>query len=562
MKQASLIVGAGGINAAGRTSGHQGYKRLIFSHLSADDANAVVQDLAIRMGLEVAWRENPVAVQPQVLAGTLVRDISNELSWITQHRVRTAALMPRGFEPGKHYPSHHHPKTIRMTVYAMADALASLGLPWEAICQHISPDEISVYAGSSIGQVDAASMTALVQQSMAGKRVNTKLLPLSFPEMPADFINSYILHSLGTTGANLGACASFLYNLQKGVQDIQAGRSKMAIIGGAEAPVEIPVLAGFAAMNALTTIDQLPLGMDGLPDHSRACRPFGESTGFVLGESAQILILMADRLALDLGANILGMVAEVFVQADGAKKSITEPGIGNYITMLKAGALAQSCLVESGRRDLYVHAHGTGTPLNCTTEAKILQTVAAMLGNDVRLAVTSIKPYVGHSLGTAAGDQIAATLGAWQYGWVPGITTIDQVAECAAVPALDLLTAAREIGAAEVVIINTKGFGGNNASAVLLSPEETLAKLEARYGSRDLTAYQHRRENVLRHLREADAKACRGQESVRYVSHSGPADHERIQVVDGWIHIEGYPQPMVLPDGAALQTYFQSNHCR
>ncbi|WP_253306269.1 hypothetical protein [unidentified bacterial endosymbiont] len=187
------------------------------------------------------------------------------------------------------------------------------------------------------------------------------------------------------------------------------------------------------------------------------------------------------------------MVADVFVQADGSKKSITEPGIGNYVTMLKAGALAWSLLGESGARSLYVHAHGTGTPLNCSTEAKILQTVAAMLGNDVRLAVTSIKPYVGHSLGTAAGDQIAATLGAWQYGWVPGITTIDRVADCAAVPALDVLTEAREIGAAEAVIINAKGFGGNTASAVLLSPEETLAKLEARYGSSDLTTYQHRR---------------------------------------------------------------------
>lgn len=557
MKQAPLIVGAGGINAAGRTSGHQGYKRLIFPHLAADDANAVIQDLAIRMGLEFAWRENPVAVQSQVLAGTLARDISTERPWTALRRVRTAALMPRGFDPGKLYHSHNHPTNIRMTVYAMADALASLGLPWEQICKHVSSDEISVYAGSSIGQVDAASMITLVQQAMAGKRVNAKLLPLSFPEMPADFINSYILHSIGTTGANLGACASFLYNLQKGVQDIQAGRSKVAVIGGAEAPVELPVLEGFAAMNALTTIDKLPLGVDGCPDHRRACRPFGESTGFVLGESAQVLILMADRLALDLGANILGMVADVFIQADGAKKSITEPGIGNYLTMLKAGALAWSLLGGRGARSLYVHAHGTGTPLNCVTEAKILQTVAAMLGNDVRLAVTSIKPYVGHSLGTAAGDQIAATLGAWQYGWVPGITTIDQVAEYAALPALDILTEAREIGAAEAVIVNAKGFGGNNASAVLLSPEETLAKLAARYGSSDLTTYQHRRENILRHISEADANACQGQESVRYISHSGPADHERIHVADGQIRIDGYPQPITLPDGEELYNYFR-----
>lgn len=151
MKQAPLIVGAGGINAAGRTSGHQGYKRLIFPHLAANDANAVIQDLAIRMGLEFAWRENPVAVQSQVLAGTLARDISTERPWTALRRVRTAALMPRGFDPGKLYHSHNHPTNIRVTVYAMADALASLGLPWEQICKHVSSDEISVY----ISEADA-----------------------------------------------------------------------------------------------------------------------------------------------------------------------------------------------------------------------------------------------------------------------------------------------------------------------------------------------------------------------------------------------------------------------
>lgn len=561
MKQAPLIVAAGGVNAAGRTSGHQAYKRLIFPYLSTADADAVVQDLSIRMGLTSDWRENPVLAQQKILAGTLARDISVERPWVTQHQVRTAALIPRGFEPGNLYSSHNHPTNIRMIVYAMSDALSALGIPWELINKHVNPDEISVYAGSSIGQIDTTSMVSLVQQSMAGNRVNAKLLPLSFAEMPADFINSYILHSIGRTGATLGACASFLYNLQKGAQDIQAGRSKVVIIGGAEAPVEIPILEGFAAMGALTTINKLPLGIGGFPDHRRACRPFGESTGFVLGESAQILILMADQLALDLGANILGMVADVFIQADGVKKSITEPGIGNYISMLKAGSLAKSLVGDKEcTKSLYVHAHGTGTPVNCATEAKILQHVAAMLGNDARLAITSIKPYIGHSLGVAAGDQIAATLGAWQYGWVPGITTIDQVAEYADIPALDILTEAREIcsGEAKVVIVNAKGFGGNNASAVLISPKETLKKLKMRYGTRVLSAYQHRRTPVLKCINEANDKACQGQESVRYISHLGPADHKRIQVIDGWIYIDGYQQPIALPDGKALHTYWSS----
>ena len=38
------------------------------------------------------------------------------------------------------------------------------------------------------------------------------------------------------------------------------------------------------------------------------------------------------------------------------------------------------------------------------------------------------KCYLGHSIGAAAGDQISTTLGIWQHGILPGITTIDSIA--------------------------------------------------------------------------------------------------------------------------------------
>ncbi len=557
MKQAPLIVGAGGINAAGRTSGHQGYKRLVFPALPEADKENFFQDLASRMGLQTDSSMNPVAMRARILADTLVRDVSDELPWTATRPVRTAAPIPRGFDPGALYPSHGHPMGIRMAVYAVSDAIASLGVPWEEVCNHIRPDEISVYVGSSIGQIDDASMAELVRRSMGARRVSSKLLPFAFADMPANFINSYILHGLGSTGASLGACTSFLHNMHRGVQDIQSGRSKVAVVGGAEAPIEPPVLDGFAAMGALATVNDLPLGPDGLPDHRRACRPFGDSTGFVLGESAQVLILMADGLALKLGADILGMVAEVFVHADGAKKSITEPGIGNYVTMLKAAALVRSLRRSSGSGRMYVHAHGSGTPLNCATEARILQEVAVMLGEQ-KLAVTSIKPLVGHSLGTAAGDQIVATLGAWRYGWVPGVTTIDEVAEQGGATALDVLTRPREVRDVDMVIVNSKGFGGNNASAVLLSPNAARARLEERYGDREMSAYAGRREKVSERIRDADSKACAGKEVIRFIRRDDIDDQQRIRVADDSIHIDSYSWPILLPDGAELLHYFRA----
>ena len=89
---------------------------------------------------------------------------------------------------------------------------------------------------------------------------------------------------------------------------------------------------------------------------------------------------MDDALALELGATIHGAVTDVLVHADGYKKSISSPGVGNYITVAKAVARARRDFGdESVQRRSFVQAHGTGTPQNRTTESQILNGVAGGL---------------------------------------------------------------------------------------------------------------------------------------------------------------------------------------
>ena len=147
-----------------------------------------------------------------------------------------------------------------------------------------------------------------------------------------------------------------------------------------------------------------------------------------MAESSQFVILMDDELALEMGANIYGAFADVFVNADGNKKSISAPGVGNHVTVAKATALAKAILGQDGLQETYVQAHGTGTPQNRVTESQILSQVANTFGID-NWKVTAIKSYVGHSMGAAAGDQVMASLGVWQYGFIPGIKTITHIAE-------------------------------------------------------------------------------------------------------------------------------------
>ena len=89
----------------------------------------------------------------------------------------------------------------------------------------------------------------MVAAPLTGGRVSSKMMPLSLAEMPADFINSYVINSVGTTGTNMGACATFLYNVRQGLMDIQQGKA-MVIVGNAEAVVP-EVMEGFRVMGAL-----------------------------------------------------------------------------------------------------------------------------------------------------------------------------------------------------------------------------------------------------------------------------------------------------------------------
>ena len=109
--------------------------------------------------------------------------------------------------------------------------------------------------------------------------------------------------------------------------------------------------------------------------------PFADNSGFTVAESAQFIVLFDDQLALETGANIYGAVNDVFVNADGHKKSITGPGFGNYLTMSKAVAATRNVIGEQRLREAtFVQAHGTGTPQNRVTEAAILNKVASTFG--------------------------------------------------------------------------------------------------------------------------------------------------------------------------------------
>ena len=608
MTNLPVIVGFGGINPAGRSSFHHGYRRLVFDALSAEKAQLTLNSLAPLMGLDHSTPDGATATA--ILQGTLIRQIERGIldvsaadynqkiilqnseiapltfelamkqlpasipeSWrletiddqkVRVHivdqqtllvpsqrelKVQAAGQLPSGFDPGANYSSHNHPRGLQMTVFGASDALASVGIDWDVLSQAVVADQVSVYAGSGMSQLDANANGGMMSARFNGKRATSKQCPFGFAEMPADFINAYILGSLGTTGTSMGACASFLYNLRQGITDIQSGRSRIAIVGNSEAPILPEIIEGYSAMSALATDKELrQLDNNGVLDYRRACRPFGENCGFTLAESAQFIVLFDDSLALELGAKMYGAVTDVFINADGHKKSISAPGVGNYLTVAKAMASARGLLGEASlQKRSFIQAHGTGTPQNRVTESEILNRAADVFGID-SWPVVAVKSYLGHSVSVAGADQLVASLGVWEEGILPGINTIDGPADDVACSHLDISNHHKEVGAQsmDAAIINAKGFGGNNASATVIAPHIVEKIVAGKHKSSAWSTYQSRAEQVQEHANAYDQAMLSGEAKPTYRFDHNVLSGDSLAFDDKSIKVPGYAEPIDL----------------
>ena len=606
-----VIVGFGGFNAAGRSSSHQAFRRMVLESLPINEQHDTIAGLACLMGLVSSQGEIYVDLngteltlaaafeqyRDLVIEGTLVRrvehfdssnlpghrkidfseqqsavftmakrDLPKELpndwqtsdledgrveiitSGVDKHLVtvpyelaaKAAGQLPTGFDLTKHYNARFHPRGLQMSLLGASDAIHSMGIPWEKVAAQVRPDEIGVYSSSVFGQVDDQGMGGLFQARLKGERTTAKQVALGLNSMPADFVNAYVLGSVGHTEATTGACASFLYSLQAAVRDLRSGRRRIAVVGNAEAPITPEIMEGFSNMGALGSDENL-CKIDGtaMADWRRASRPFGENCGFTLSEATQYIVLMDDLLAIELGADVHGAVPEVFINADGIKKSISSPGVGNYISFSKAVAAAVGIVgIETVQERSFVHAHGSSTPANRVTESELISRVADAFDiND--WPVTAVKSYVGHSIAAAGGDQLMSALGTFKYGIIPGIKTVTALAEDVYQKRLNFaLNDNISTMKMEVAFINSKGFGGNNASAILLSADKTNEMLLKRYGDRFMD-YIDPRETTRKSAADYAFQADRGNLAVIYRFGEELIDEQAVVITTTGMSIPG-----------------------
>jgi acetoacetyl-[acyl-carrier protein] synthase len=210
--------------------------------------------------------------------------------------------------------------------------------------------------------------------------------------------------------------------------------------------------------------------------------------------------------------------------------------------MAKSAALAKG-IFGNDISNTFVMAHGTGTPQNRVTESHIMNEVAKTFKIE-NWAVSAVKSYLGHSLGPAAADQMTAALGVWNTGYVPGIKSINHIADDVFDSNLNILTDHLNVGenGKEMAgaIVNSKGFGGNNASALILSPEKTLSLMEQRHGKATMTAYQKLNEAVLDSQATYDEKTRKEGVTAMYSFGESVMNENDIELTDSGIKLSEF----------------------
>ncbi|GIW45768.1 MAG: 3-oxoacyl-[acyl-carrier-protein] synthase 2 [Candidatus Binatia bacterium] len=311
------------------------------------------------------------------------------------------------------------------------------------------PETIASIVGVGFGGIATVEDGVRSFYDSGMKRVSAFFIPRLLANMaPAHVAMKYGM--LGENFAVVSACASGGHAVGEAFRRIRAGLQEAAIAGGVEAPITPLTVAGFAAMRALSTRNDEP---------SRASRPFDrERDGFVLAEGAGMLFLETLERATARGARIYGEIVGYGANCDAYHLTAPAPeGRGAAECMRRALADAGVEPEEVG----YINAHGTSTPLNDQTETTAIKHVFG--AHAYRLAVSSTKSMIGHTLGAAGAIEAAYTVLALHHGVLPPTINYEHPdPECD----LDYVPNVARPSRVEVALSNAFGFGGTNCTLV------------------------------------------------------------------------------------------------
>jgi 3-oxoacyl-[acyl-carrier-protein] synthase II len=323
--------------------------------------------------------------------------------------------------------------------------------------EKINKDRVGVIWASGIGGLD--TFFQAIKGYVQGDGT-PRFSPFFIPKMIGDIAAGLISIKYGFRGPNfstISACASSTNAIIDAINYIRLNKADIFISGGSEAAINEPGIGGFNAMQALSTNNS---------EYLTASRPFDVTRdGFVMGEGAGALVIEEYEHAKARGAKIYAELVGTGMTADAFHLTAPHPeGLGASNVMKLAVSDAGLKMEDID----YINVHGTSTPLGDISETKAIVNVFGE--HAYKLNISATKSMTGHLLGAAGAVEAIATIMAVIHDLVPPTInfknpdpSIDQN--------LNLTLNKSQSRKINVALSNTFGFGGHNASVVIIKAE-------------------------------------------------------------------------------------------
>jgi 3-oxoacyl-[acyl-carrier-protein] synthase II len=372
-----------------------------------------------------------------------------DADWVTKYELPVTFAAQLAVHPSEVLARHQIKRLDPSSQYALIASRAA----WEdAGRPEIDPERLAVVMGSGIGGV----WTLLDQWDVLREKGPRRVYPLAVPMLMPNGPSAAVSLDLGArAGAHtpVSACASGAEGMAYAVEMIRSGRADVVVAGGTEAAIHALPIAGFAAMQALSTRNDEP---------TKASRPYDtQRDGFVLGEGAAVIVLESEEHAKARGAQIYAVLAGIGMSADAHHITAPEPnGAGASRAMKEAVESAGLSLGDIS----HINAHATSTPVGDVAEANA---IVRAFGEDIAagIPVSGTKSMTGHLLGAAGALEALLSILAIRDRLAPATINIDELDP--AIP-LDVVRGEhRTLPDGDIAVMdNSFGFGGHNVALV------------------------------------------------------------------------------------------------
>ena len=320
-----------------------------------------------------------------------------------------------------------------------AEAIKDSGLD----LSRFSSEDVGVIAGSggasSRSQVEAADIV----KSKGVKRIG----PYRVTQTMGNTVSAALATFFGIKGVNFSissACSTSAHCIGSALEQIQLGKQKIILAGGAE-DEHWTMSSMFDAMGALSSsYNESP---------EKASRPFDKDRdGFVIAGGAGMLVVEELDHALKRNAEIYAEITGYGATSDG-DDMVHPSGEGATNCMLKAFQMHGKDNID------YINAHGTSTPAGDPVELESIKKVF----KDKIPPISSTKSQTGHTLGAAGALESIFSLLMLKNSFIS--KTLNLSSSIDEGEGLDLVSEVRNQNL-DAVMNNSFGFGGTNVSLV------------------------------------------------------------------------------------------------